>query len=245
MFKKVLIGAVAVAMASGAAHASENKLTKSEGVGMGAGAAVGALVGGPIGAFVGLMVGGVMGDSIGTAKEAELRAQSYEVRAQEYERHAQQLEQELIDTRIALAKASERTGGDDMLDQLAQKLQADVMFRTNSAEVDEVVVGKLEELGKLLATQARLEVQLNGFADPRGTPEQNLVLSQKRAEVVREALIRGGASPEQIRVAAHGEDLTTAAKDDVEAYAWERRVSLAIRPIGATSEAAVAQTQAH
>jgi outer membrane protein OmpA-like peptidoglycan-associated protein len=245
MFKKMLIGAVAIAMASGAANAGENKLTKEEGVGMGTGAAIGALVGGPVGAFIGLMVGGAMGDSIGTAKQAELRAQNFEQHAQELEQHAQQLEQELVDTRIALAKASERTGGDDMLDQLAQKLQADVMFRTNSIEVDESVAGKLEELGKLLAAHSQLEVQLNGFADPRGTSEENLELSQKRAEVVREALIRGGALPEQIRVSAHGEDLTTAAKDDVEAYAWERRVSLSIRPVTPAPESAVAQTQTH
>ena len=61
-----------------------------------------------------------------------------------------------------------------------------------------------------------------------------------RASAVRDALINGGASPEQIRISAHGEDLTTAPKDDLEAYAWERRVSISIRP---TSAAAVAQSR--
>src|SRR5262245_43130327 len=101
MFKKALIGAVAIALSSGAAHAGENKFTKEEGTGMFTGAAAGALVGGPIGAAVGFMFGGILGDSIGTAKRADLRAN--------------QLEQDLIDTRIQLAKASERTGGDEML----------------------------------------------------------------------------------------------------------------------------------
>jgi outer membrane protein OmpA-like peptidoglycan-associated protein len=231
MFKKMLMGAVAIAMVSGTAQASENKLTKEEGVGMGTGVVIGALVGGPVGAFVGLMVGGAMGDSIGVAN----RAQS----------HAQILEQELIETRVALSQASERAGGDQMLDHLAEKLHADVMFRTSSAEVDVVVAQKLEDLGKLLAEHSQLQVQLHGFADPRGTPEQNLELSQQRADAVREALIRGGASPEQIRLSAHGEDLTTAAENDVEAYAWERRVSLAIRPIAPTPASAVAQAETH
>jgi len=228
MLKKALIGAVVIALSSGAAHAGENKLTKEEGVGMLGGAAAGAIVGGPVGAFVGLMVGGVMGDSIGIAKRADLRAQ--------------QLEQDLLETRIALTKASERTGGEEMLDQLAQRLHADVMFRTASADVDASVVAQLEELGKLLAVHSQLEVQLNGFADPRGNAEKNLELSLRRADAVREALIKGGAAPEQIRLAAHGEDLTTAATDDLEAYAWERRVSLAIRPTTGSS-ASVAQTQ--
>jgi outer membrane protein OmpA-like peptidoglycan-associated protein len=191
------------------------------------GAAAGAIVGGPVGAALGLMFGGIMGDSIGTAKRADVRAQT--------------LEQELIDTRIALAKASERTGGDEMLDALASRLHADVMFRTKSVELDTDVAARLEELGKLLAAHQQLEVQLHGFADPRGKSHENLELSLLRADAVREALIKGGASPGQIRTAAHGEDLTTAPKGDLEAYAWERRVSLSIRPT--TTPTAVAKAE--
>lgn len=218
MFKKALITAVALAMSSGAAYAGEkNKLTKEEGVGMFSGAAAGALVGGPVGAAVGFMFGGILGDSVGTTSRAQAQAK--------------QLEQELIDTRIALAKASERTGGDEMLDALAQRLHADVLFRTNDAKMEADVASKLEDLGKLLALHGQLEVQLHGFADPRGASEKNLELSLERANAVREALIRGGASPEQIQLSAHGADLTTAPKGDLEAYAWERRVSLSIRPV--------------
>ncbi len=166
-----------------------------------------------------------------------------DLQARQAEENSRQLQQELTDTRLALAKASERSGGDEMLEQLAQRLHADVMFRTGSAEVDAPVAAKLEELGKLLAAHSQLQVQLNGFADPRGTPEQNLELSLRRADAVREALIRGGAVPEQIRLSAHGEDLTIAARDDVEAYAWERRVSLAIRPVATAPDSAVAQAR--
>ena len=180
--------------------------------------------------MVGLMIGGIVGDSIGTAKRGEKDAIL----------RADQLQQELIDTRIALAKASERTGGDEMLDALAARLHADVMFRTGTAELDVDVQKKIEELGQMLAAHPQLEIQLHGFADPRGKSEKNLELSMLRASAVRDALIDGGAAPEQIRISAHGEDLTTAPKDDLEAYAWERRVSISIRP---TSPAAVAQSR--
>lgn len=230
MFKKMLIGAVAVALSSSAAYAGENKFTKEEGSGMLGGAAVGAIVGGPIGAAVGLMVGGIVGDGIGTAKRGEKEAIQ----------RADELQQELVDTRIALAKASERTGGDEMLDALAARLHADVMFRTGTAELDADVQKKIEDLGQMLASHPQLEIQLHGFADPRGKSEKNLELSLLRAGVVRDALMRGGAAPEQIRISAHGEDLTTAPKDDLEAYAWERRVSISIRP---TSTTAVAQSR--
>jgi outer membrane protein OmpA-like peptidoglycan-associated protein len=232
MFKKVLVTAVALAMSAGAAHAGDkkNEFTKEEGVGMFSGAAAGAIVGGPIGAAVGFMVGGILGDSMGTAKQAQLQAK-------QMEEQSQKLEQELIDTRMALAKASERTGGDEMLDALAERLHADVLFRTNDANMEADVVTKLEDLGKLLALHGQLEVQLHGFADPRGKSEKNLELSLERANAVREALIRGGAAPEQIQLSAHGSDLTTAPKGDLEAYAWERRVSLSIRPTATTAVA--------
>jgi outer membrane protein OmpA-like peptidoglycan-associated protein len=235
MFKKALITAVAVAISAGAAHAGEkkNELTKEEGVGMLGGAATGAIVGGPIGAAVGLMVGGILGDSIGTASRAEKHAK-------QMEEQSQKLAQELKETRIALAKASERSGGDEVFDALAQRLHADVLFRTNEATMSDDVTRKLEELGKLLAMHGQLEVQLHGFADPRGSAEKNLQLSLERANAVREALIRGGASPEQIQLAAHGSDLATAPKGDLEAYAWERRVSLSIRPM---TTSAVARNQ--
>lgn len=230
-FSQAVMAAAALAVSGGAAHAGEkNKFTKQEGVGMFSGAAAGALVGGPIGAAVGLMFGGILGDSVGTASRAQT--------------HAQNLEQELIDTRIALAKASERTGGDEMLDALAQRLHADVLFRTGGADMEAGVVSKLEDLGKLLALHGQLEVQLHGFADPRGQSEKNLELSMQRANAVREALIRGGATPEQIRLSAHGSDLTTAQQGDLEAYAWERRVSLSIRPVSMQADATPAVARA-
>lgn len=224
MLKKSLIAAVAIAMGSGVAQAAEkNEFTKEEGVGGATGAVAGALVGGPVGAAVGFMLGGIIGDNVGVAKRANLRAD--------------QLSQELIDTRIALAKASAESGGDVMFDELAQRLHADVMFRTGRSELDPQVVLKLAELGSLLGTHSKMEVQVHGFADPRGKPEENLELSMRRAEAVRQALIDGGAAPEQIQLAAHGEDLTTAPTGDLEAYAWERRVTLSIRPVSDTAVA--------
>jgi outer membrane protein OmpA-like peptidoglycan-associated protein len=214
MLKKSLTVALAIALTSGAAQATEkNRFTKEEGVGGLTGAAAGALVGGPVGAAVGFM----------TANRANLRAQ--------------QLERDLLDVRIALAQASERSGGDLLLDELAKRLHADVMFRTGRAELDSQVAMKLAELGKILSTLPTMQVELHGFADPRGNAEHNLVLSQRRAEAVRQALIDGGAHPEQIVVLAHGEDLSTAPEGDLEAYAWERRVTLSLQPAGSLAVA--------
>lgn len=108
------------------------------------------------------------------------------------------------------------------------------------AELDPQAVLKLAELGRLLGSYPGIQIELHGFADPRGDAEMNLELSLRRAEAVREALLDGGAAPEQIVLSAHGEALSTAPEGDLEAYAWERRVTLAIR---SSPDVAVASTR--
>jgi outer membrane protein OmpA-like peptidoglycan-associated protein len=218
MIKRTLIAAIAMSLTAGAVQADDNKLSKPAGAGMLTGAAAGAIVGGPIGAFLGLMVGGIVGGSVDHAQQADQRAQS--------------IEEELLETRRELALASAQQDSATLFAALAQQMRSNVLFKTNSAQLDTIVQEELAELGKLLAGHPRLAMQLHGFADPRGKSEQNRVLSLERAGVVREALLNGGAAPEQIQISAHGEDLTTAASNDVEAYAWERRVSLVLQPNG-------------
>jgi len=220
MIKRTLIAAIALTMTAGVAHADGAKPSKPQGAGMLTGAAAGAVVGGPIGAFVGLIVGGIVGDSIDQVQTADRRAQS--------------VEDELLQTRRELAMASQRPqlpdNGEIMFAALAERMRADVMFRTNSATLDVPTQMQLKELGALLAAHPSLAIEVHGFADPRGKLQQNQALSLERAERVRSAIGFGGAAAEQIVVSAHGEELARAAKHDVEAYAWERRVSLTITP---------------
>jgi outer membrane protein OmpA-like peptidoglycan-associated protein len=220
MIKRTLLVAIAMTLTAGAAHADGNKLSKPQGAGMLTGATAGAVVGGPIGAFVGLIVGGIVGDSIDEAQTADRRAQS--------------IEEELLQTRRELALAIQQPqiqdNGEVMFAALAERMRADVMFRTGSTVLEVPTQMQLKELGAVLAAHPNLVVEVHGFADPRGKLQQNQVLSQERAERVRDAIAFGGAAPEQIVVAAHGEELARAAKNDVEAYAWERRVSLHITP---------------
>jgi outer membrane protein OmpA-like peptidoglycan-associated protein len=230
MIKRTLLAAIALTLTAGATHADSSKLSKQEGAGMLTGAAAGAVVGGPVGAFIGMMIGGIIGDTVGEAKDAELRAQA--------------VEEELLQTRRELATASrqsnEPSSEDAMFAALAERMHADVLFRTGSVVLDVPTQMQLAELGKVLSAHPSLSIQLHGFADPRGKKQQNQELSLQRAEMVRSALVFGGAGPEQVQVLAHGEKLATATKNDLEAYAWERRVSLVIQP-STTSQVAQGQ----
>jgi outer membrane protein OmpA-like peptidoglycan-associated protein len=218
----LVVGAVAMALSSvthagvSAASLPSNKSapTKEEKTGMASGAVVGALIGGPFGAVVGVMVGAIAGTGAHQVRETA--------------KQAKQLEHELAETRVALSNATEAQKNQSQVDQLAQQLRGDVLFRTNSAELEANSAIKLSELGSVLARHPVLSIEIDGYADPRGKSQANMELSQQRASAVRTALMIGGAAAEQIKIAAHGAELSTASSGDLEAYAWERRVSLAV-----------------
>ncbi len=235
MRSKILACVVTSVLGCGAVHAAaaDPGIRKEGRVGMLSGAAAGALVGGPFGAAVGFFFGGVIGDNIGIAKEANSHAK-------QAEKLLADTQLELAATRTELAQASKNSNADPLLAELAERLRADVMFRTGSAELQADVAARLADLGRLLGTKPGLEVDLHGFADPRGSKSSNLELSQRRANAVQAALVQGGASADRIHLSAHGKSMSTASAGDVEAYAWERRVSLAIT---APSSAVVAQTK--
>ena len=140
MFKKVLIGAVAVALTSGTAYAGETSSRRKR---------------------VAVCSGARRLARSSAARSALIRSDDRrhrrrqhrhgEARREEAVVRADQLQQELVDTRIALAKASRRTGGDEMLDALAARLHADVMFRTGTSELDVDVQKKIADLGQMLA----------------------------------------------------------------------------------------------
>lgn len=230
---RVLITAVAVTLASVAVQAGtrdKKQATKEQKVGIMAGTATGALVGGPVGAAIGFFVGAIGGGSVGEINSARQTAKS--------------LEQQLSDAREEFSKlaASKQVEQNSIVEQLAQRLHADVLFRTASAELDPLSAQKLTDLGTVLGAYPDLTIEIDGYADPRGKSASNDELSQQRASAVRAALIVGGASPDRIKLAAHGEKLSTAGKDDLEAYAWERRVSLSVVP-AASAPSQVAQAK--
>jgi outer membrane protein OmpA-like peptidoglycan-associated protein len=216
---------IALGSASVQAAETSNKAgaSKEQKIGMVSGTITGALIGGPFGAGVGFIVGTIAGVH---AEKGRATAK----KATDLEGQLASVQQELSAAQASLNAAAEKSGEDAMLTQLAQRLRADVLFRTASAELDANASAKLGDLATVLTKYPNLIIEIDGYADPRGKAGENLELSQQRASAVRAALIVGGAKPESIRVTAHGEQLSTATKGDLEAYSWERRVSLSVQP---------------
>lgn len=234
---KAIACSLMLTVAGASAHADDTdkkpSASKEVKVGMASGAITGALIGGPFGAGVGFIVGTIAG-----SHAEKVRATSKKARMLEGE--LADVQEQLESAQSALARAAERSNGDAMLAQLAERLRADVLFRTKSAELDPGSQSKLADLAGVIAQYPDLVIEIDGYADPRGKANENMELSQQRASAVRSALIVAGANPDNIRIAAHGEGLSTAPEGDMEAYAWERRVSLSVTAKGDNQ---VAQTK--
>ncbi|MBK5280103.1 MAG: OmpA family protein [Bacteroidia bacterium] len=71
-------------------------------------------------------------------------------------------------------------------------------FEFNSAELDEPTENFLEELTTTLKENESLKLKIDGHTDNVGSDKFNLRLSQKRADAVKQHLIKSGIHPERL-----------------------------------------------
>lgn len=230
------VGAIALT-AAGAANAGNTYPSKEESIGLVSGAAVGAAVGGPVGAIVGFVVGGWIGDRMDTKTQtvAALNQRLVEndqtmtalnFRLVESQRELADLNAKLADNerRFALVQKSES----GLTPAIERTLRGEIMFRTKDATLNAGTSAHLMELAEVLAVTSNAVVQLDGYADPRGTKAENLALSEQRATSVRDSLIAGGLPADRIVIRAHGESEAQTVAGDVDGFALDRRVVITI-----------------
>ncbi len=86
----------------------------------------------------------------------------------------------------------------------------------------------LDEVAKILIDNPDLKVRIEGHTDSTGSRAYNLRLSQKRAEAVREYLIKKGISPDRLVAVGYGPDRPIAPNNTPEGRARNRRVEFHI-----------------
>ncbi len=112
---------------------------------------------------------------------------------------------------------------------LLVKLKSELLFDTAKADVKPEAEQKLAELGEILSKYEKDEVNVGGFTDSVGTDEFNKELSEKRAQAVRDILVKQGVDSSRINVFGFGEETPIANNSTEKGRTLNRRVELAIQ----------------
>lgn len=227
MRSRLLVAALASAVATTGWTAQADQSSKKEMMGLGSGAAIGAAAGGPVGLILGAAFGGWLGDRFDAETSARQSAEAayadsaaevdrLEARLGVSEREAARLESALL--------AAERSHQNT----LQEALDIQVYFRTAESTLNGAAEERLIRIGQLIAPMDDVVVMLEGHADARGDEAYNEELSAQRAEAVRQAFLKAGVPEERIAITAEGENAAMAEERDVDALALERRVQIGV-----------------
>jgi peptidoglycan-associated lipoprotein len=115
--------------------------------------------------------------------------------------------------------------------------QMSLAFATDAADIHPSDTAKIQQIATYLKTNPTFRIELEGFADPRGTHQHNLSLSARRATAVRNALVAAGVPNQQIVSTGYGELNAKCSTKDAACLQQSRRVEVIVLP-EATSEAA-------
>ena len=99
-----------------------------------------------------------------------------------------------------------------------------INFRTNSAEITEQSMPKVEKFAKFLLRNNGSMVKIFGHTDNVGTANSNLLLSEKRAKSVARALVTRGVNPLRLYSEGKGENQPIASNNTESGKAMNRRI---------------------
>lgn len=221
MKKTILTSALALTTAVSATTYADGKIKKDKvfrDVGhlstLTAGAATGALLGGPIGMFIG---------AIGGALIIEKNQDKFD-QAEALANEVNKMEETIYVQEVAIQELEQSA---------AEKLDFLVMFATGDDTLTFEDEQRIKSLAHFLGKNPKLNVRLDGYADPRGTDEYNNVLSSERAQTVAQLLEAEGIEPDRITLHSHGANFTIAPSEQglytlEDQYAFKRRVNIEV-----------------
>ncbi len=217
-----LLGIQTLANADDVQHISSAK----ENAGFGIGAIIGGLLAGPPGVIIGA-AGGTWFGNRKTEADREIAALEKALNTKSMELAYQQNEMKYI--REAFNKELQHVVHSQeiqSLEKLSQGISYVIYYKTNDSEIRQDINPQIQQLAELIKPYPQIQIQIEGYADFRGSENYNLALSKERINKVRNKFIDAGISENRLQTHAYGERLTTAEQGDKEAYVFDRRVTI-------------------
>ncbi len=213
--KKFLTLLIVVSFLAVGCAAPQNNQEKGTRYGAAGGAVAGALLGQAIGGDttstligvgVGALAGGVIGNQVGKNMDEQEAAMRRELAA--------------VD-----AANIQRTA-----DVLAVTFKSDYLFAVGSANLNAGAFNEINRVSRVLNQYPDTSIQVAGHTDSTGTEEFNKVLSENRADNVKNALVGQGVNPGRISTLGFGESAPIADNSNEGGRQLNRRVVITIQP---------------
>ena len=165
-------------------------------------------------------------DSIAMAKASEAER----LKADSLAAKAQQDSITLVDTKRKLAEEkSKRSDAEKQLLSTGLLLLDAVYFETGKADISINSYPYLNIIGKMLTKYPKLQIEVSGHTDNIGTFQSNMVLSQTRADAVRQYLLQ--IAPElsnNLTARGYGSTLPKASNTTADGRRLNRRTELQV-----------------
>jgi outer membrane protein OmpA-like peptidoglycan-associated protein len=113
----------------------------------------------------------------------------------------------------------------------------DVLFEVNQATLRPTAYNQLLRLAEFLRWNQGGTVLVEGNTDNSGNSEQNLELSELRAQAVRDFLVANGVAPLRVQAVGYGETRPVASNDSAAGRQENRRVEIVLQDVEAIARA--------
>ena len=104
----------------------------------------------------------------------------------------------------------------------------DILFEFNGSTVRPEYHGLINDVAAWLGQNPAAKLTIEGHCDERGTIDYNLALGEKRAEAVKNQLVKAGAKEERIKTISYGKEAPADPGHTEEAWAKNRRAHFKI-----------------
>jgi len=105
-----------------------------------------------------------------------------------------------------------------------------VLFESGATTLSEPAQTRLDTVARALLAYPDRQIIVVGHTDAKGNDDENLRLSQKRADAVRDYLVQHGVPEGNVRSLGKGKGEPIASNDTAEGRASNRRVEIIVEP---------------
>jgi outer membrane protein OmpA-like peptidoglycan-associated protein len=156
----------------------------------------------------------------------EMQLQQQHAAAVAQQQRMQVLEANLKDARDTIAQIASVKDDDR---GMVITLQGEVLFKTAKSDLKPAAMAKLDQIAQALESKDQ-PIVVYGYTDNVGTRENNMDLSQRRAETVRGYLVSKGVPSDLVTAHGQGPDAPVADNESIEGRAQNRRVEIVVQP---------------